>query len=69
MFYGEVEFTYKGIVYALCGIANEGIEYASCPEDVKYFETIEEFETNATTFDGKLVKNVWDEVENANWLQ
>ena len=68
-FYGEMEFTYKGITYGLMGIENEGVEFCGMNTDVyEMFKDIEEFEQRAQ-IDGKLVKDIWNEVENANWLQ
>lgn len=68
-FYGEMEFTYKGITYGLMGNANEGVEFWGMNTD-KYetYKDIEEFEQKAQ-INGKLVKEIWHEVENANWLQ
>ena len=68
-FYGEMEFAYKGITYGLMGIENEGVEFWGINTDTyEMFKDIEEFAEKAK-IDGKLVKDVWDEVENANWLQ
>ena len=68
-FYGEMEFTYKGITYGLMGVENVGVEFWGMNTD-KYeiYKDIEEFEQKAH-INGKLVKDIWDEVENANWLQ
>lgn len=68
-FYGEMEFTYQGVTYGLMGSANEGVEFWGINTD-KYeiYKDIEEFEQKAQ-INGKLVKDLWDEVENANWLQ
>lgn len=68
-FYGEMEFTYKGITYGLMGVENEGVEFWGINTN-KYekFKNIEEFAKNAK-INGKLVKDIWNEVENANWLQ
>lgn len=68
-FYGEMEFTYKGITYGLMGIENEGVEFWGMNTDTyEMFKDIEEFAEKAKV-DEKLVKNIWPEVENANWLQ
>lgn len=68
-FYGEMEFTYQGITYGLMRTKNVGIEFWGMNTD-KYeiYKDIEEFEQKAQ-INGKLVKDIWDEVENANWLQ
>ena len=68
-FYGEMEFTYKGITYGLMGIANEGVEFWGMNTDTyEMFKNIDEF-TEKAKIDGRLVKEIWHEVENANWLQ
>ena len=68
-FYGEMEFTYKGTTYGLMGVENVGVEFWGMKTD-KYetFKDIEEFKQKAQ-IDGKLLKDIWHEVENANWLQ
>lgn len=68
-FYGEMEFTYKGITYGLMGAENVGVEFWGMNTD-KYeiYKDIEEFEQKAQ-INGKLVKDIWHEVENVNWLQ
>ncbi len=68
-FYGEMEFTYNGVTYGLVRSENKGVEFWGMNTD-KYetFKDIEEFEQKAQ-IDGKLVKDIWNEVENANWLQ
>ena len=64
-----MEFTYNGITYGLMGIKNEGVEFWGMNTDIyQIFKNIEEF-AEKTKVDGKLVKDIWNEVENANWLQ
>ena len=68
-FYGEMEFTYNGITYGLMGIENEGVEFWGINTDIyQMFKNIEEFAEKAKV-DGKPIKDIWNEVENANWLQ
>lgn len=68
-FYGEMKFTYKGITYGLMGTENEGVEFWGMDTDsYETFRDIEEFAEKAK-IDGKLVKDIWCEVENADWLQ
>lgn len=68
-FYGEMEFTYKGITYGLMGVENEGVEFWGMNTDkFETYKNIEEFKRNAQ-IDGKLLKDIWHEVENINWLQ
>lgn len=47
-FYGEMEFTYKGITYGLMGVENVGVEFWGMNTD-KYeiYKDIEEFEQKA----------------------
>ena len=64
-----MEFTYKGITYGLMGIENEGVEFWGMNTDTyEMFNDIEEFAEKAQ-INGKFVKDIWCEVENANWLQ
>ena len=67
-FYSEVEFKYKNILYGLNLTHKQVIEYGSSPNDVQYFKTSEEFVNNAKTFDDKLLKDIWNEVENAKYM-
>ena len=68
-FYGEMEFTYKGATYGLMGNADESVEFWGMNTDIyEVYKDIEEFEQKAQ-INGKLVKDIWSEVENANWLQ
>lgn len=68
-FYGEMEFTYNGITYGLMGIENEGVEFWGMNTDTyEMFNDIEEFAEKAQ-INGKFVKDIWCDVENANWLR
>lgn len=68
-FYGEMEFTYKGVTYGLMGIANEGVEFWGMNANTyEIFKNIEEFAEKAK-INEKLLKDIWNEVENVNWLQ
>lgn len=70
VFYGEVEFTYRNATYGVDG----GKEIDSVDmfnyntNELQTFKSIEDFEENAS-IDGKLLKDIWGEVENADWLQ
>lgn len=68
-FYGEMEFTYNGITYGVMGVENVGVEFWGMNTD-KYeiFKDIDEFKQKAQ-IDGKLLKDVWHNIKNANWLQ
>ena len=51
------------------GIENEGVEFWEMSTDTyEMFNDIEEFAEKAQ-INGKFVKDIWNEVENANWLQ
>lgn len=68
-FYGEMKFTYKGVTYGLMGASNEGVEFWGVNTDTfELFHDINEFAEKAK-INGKFVKDVWNEVENVNWLQ
>jgi len=69
LFFGEVEFEYKSKSYVMTRSNNDGkIEYGCCPEDVCYFNSIDEFKENSKTFDGKFLKDVWNNVENPKYM-
>lgn len=68
-FYGEMEFTYKGITYGLASVEDLGIEFWGVnTEKYETFKDIDEFQQMAK-IQGKLVKDIWNEIENVNWLQ
>ena len=68
-FYGEMEFTYKGVTYGLVGASNDGVEFWGMGTDTfEVFKDINKFKEKAK-INGKLVKDIWDEVENVDWLQ
>lgn len=64
-----MEFTYKGVTYGLMGASNDGVEFWGMGTDTfEVFKDINEFKEKAK-INGKLVKDIWDEVENVDWLQ
>lgn len=68
-FYGEMEFTYNGKRYGLMGIESVGVELFEIDTDnCQTFKNIDEFKSNAKVGD-KLIKDIWNEVTNAFWLQ
>lgn len=68
-FYGEMEFTYKETVYCLMAVQDIGLEFWGINTSLyETFKDIEEFKQKAQ-IDNKLVKNIWNEVKNAHWLQ
>ena len=67
-FYGEMEFAYKGTLYGLMD-TDEGVEFFKVNgEYFEIFKDIEEFQQKAQ-INGKHLKEIWNEVENVNWLQ
>lgn len=68
-FYGEMEFIYHGTTYAVMGNENEGVEFWGINTDIyETFKDIDEFAEKAK-INGKPIKDIWGDVENANWLQ
>ena len=68
-FYGEMEFIYHGTTYAVMGNENEGVEFWGINTDIyETFKDIDEFPEKAK-INGKPIKDIWCDVENANWLQ
>lgn len=68
-FYSEMEFYYKGLncCVFLTSDTNKKIEFGWSPENVYYFSDKEDFIQNAKIND-KFVKDIWDKVENPNYL-
>lgn len=68
-FYTEMEFAYKGIMYGVMGVENVGVEFFEIDTGKgETFKDIDEFVQKAQ-INGKLVKDIWQEVKNVNWLQ
>ena len=68
-FYGEMEFTYQGINYGVTRVQNDAIDlWIFNSGTVELFKDSEEFRDKAQ-INGKLLKDIWNEVENANWLR
>ena len=64
-----MEFTYNGITYVVMGNENEGVEFWGINTDIyETFKDIDEFAEKAK-INGKPIKDIWGDVENANWLQ
>lgn len=67
--YGEMEFAYKGVTYVVMGTSNDSVEFGEMGTDTfEVFKDINEFAEKAKVNE-KLVKDIWSEVENVNWLQ
>lgn len=71
--YSEMQFEYKGINYAVELVRNEQNElkiclYNSHTKEVQSFNDGQDFK-NKAKINGKLLKDIWQEVENAGWLQ
>ena len=68
-FYGEMEFTYQGINYGVTRVQNDAVDlWIFNGGTVELFKDSEEFRDKAQ-INGKLLKDIWQEIENANWLQ
>ena len=68
-FYGEMEFTYQGINYGVTRVQNDAVDlWIFNGGTVELFKDSEEFSDKAQ-INGKLLKDIWQEIENANWLQ
>lgn len=67
-FYGEMEFVYKGITYGIASSETEIEFWGVNTEKNETFRNIKEFQQKAK-IQGQLVKDIWNEVENVNWLQ
>lgn len=67
-FYSEMEFTYKGISYGVTYTKYDMIDlWIFYGDTVELFKNDDDFRNNAKV-DGKLLKDIWHDVENANWL-
>ena len=79
-FYGEVQFTYKNMVYGLTRFGDDGVSFfeSGTTEQVKLrlyeandlgdFETVEDFMLNAK-INGVLLKDLWHSVTETDFLQ
>ena len=68
-FYGEMKFTYQGINYGVTRVQNDAVDlWIFNGGTVELFKDSEEFRDKAQ-INGKLLKDIWQEIENANWLQ
>ncbi len=72
-FYGEVEFRYNGIRYGVAtNLGDDGKYYIELfivdGEVVCKYLTLEEFAAKAN-INGVLLKDLWPQVTNADWLQ
>jgi len=71
--YGEMQFEYDGIYYAVEFVRNGEDEnniqlYNSKTRESFLFKTKDDFKNNAIV-DGKFLKDVWDETTDRYWLQ
>ncbi len=64
-FYSEMSFVYKGILY--CVMFSKGKIYMGHDEDCQFYDTREEF-TEKANIGGRLLKDIWDEIENPSYL-
>lgn len=68
--YGELEFTYKGVVYGVYAPRGTIILFESyrSSNDIGHYKNIEDFRNNAS-INGVLLKDLWSDVENTDFLQ
>jgi hypothetical protein len=68
-FYREMHFEYKGKSYGVCLRDEEIIEFFEnkIEESAQFYKTEDEFMVNAH-IGGALLKDIWDEVENADYM-
>lgn len=68
-FYGEMQFSYQGKTYGVTRGKDDTIDFfVVSTQSWDTFKNIKDFENNAKV-DGKLLKDIWDETINRNWLQ
>ena len=67
--YGEMQFTYRGRYFGMLVDQDEKINFyeKNIVGSIQTFNTIEEFIENAH-IDGALLKDIWDGVENADYM-
>ena len=70
-FYQEMEFEYKGILFAVCNHSDDTICFSEYfPSDsfeAQIYYAYEEFAEKAH-IGGKLLKDIWDDVTNADYM-
>ena len=65
--WGEMELWHKGKVYVL-SCPDEKVLFGESDKEVgQSYSNIEEFRERAH-IDGRLLRNIWDEIEKPNWL-
>lgn len=67
--YAEVEFEYRGAVYGVSWLDKE-VYFFRCEPDTTLglYKTVDEFAHKAS-INGVLLRDIWDKVRNADWLQ
>ncbi len=71
--YSEMQFEYNGVYYAVELFFNDKSEpkiglYNSQTKETIFFNDDEDFKNNAKV-EGRLLKNIWDETNEKDWLQ
>lgn len=66
--YGEMEFTYKNKVYGIIKGDRIKIFCAGIENSTREYQSYNEFKVSAD-INGQLLKNIWSEVTNINYLQ
>jgi hypothetical protein len=66
--FGEVEFKHKGIRYGLTASNGVVVEFFVIDgAELQEYKSIEDFIAKAN-INGNLIKDIWHEVENIDWL-
>ncbi len=69
--YSEMQFKYKGIYYSVELVGEDEYDIELCNSktgETSIFKTEEDFKNNAKV-EGKLLKNIWEETTERDWLQ
>lgn len=68
-FYGEMQFSYQGKNYGVTRGKNETVDMFIINEkNWVTFKNFKDFQNNAKV-DGKLLKDIWEDTYNRDWLQ
>ena len=65
--YGEVQFTYNGVVFVIQKGSNDSFLFGTSAIDIVVFSSIDEFISKAS-IDGVLVKDLWSKIKNFSSL-
>ena len=65
--YGEVQFTYNGVVFVIQKETNDSFMFGTSATDIVLYASIDEFIANAS-IGGVLVKDLWNKIKNFSSL-